>query len=80
MVRTNPKTHSREVSRGVEVEVPPAGADEDEGEVSATLMIRQGKMEADIVRLWKNKRTGAMTETRGRVTIEKAGETRVEVH
>ncbi len=65
------KTDSREVTRGIEVELPPDGA------ADATLMIKQGKMTADIVRKWKNMRTGAMTETRGKVTIKKAGETRV---
>ena len=68
------KTNSRTVDRGLQVEVPPNSV------VDGTLMVRHGVMEADIVRVWKNRRTGAFTETRGKVKIQKAGETRIEVN
>lgn len=49
------------------------------GNADLTLMVRRGIMEADIVRMWINERTGATTETRGHIRVEKAGETRIAV-
>ena len=64
---------TRSVTRSIQVDTNGIG------NVDATLMVRQGVMEADIVRMWRNKRTGATTETRGRIRVEKAGETRISV-
>ena len=67
------KTSSRSVTRSFDIET------EGVGNVDATLMVRQGVMEADIIRMWRNKRTGATTETRGKIKVEKAGETRISI-
>ena len=67
-------TNTRSVTRGAEVTL-----EEPESSADCTLMVRQGKMEADIVRRWRNKRSGAISETRGRITVNKSGETRVSV-
>ena len=64
---------TRSVTRSVQIDTDGIG------NVDATLMVRSGVMEADIVRMWRNKRTGATTETRGKVRIEKAGETRISI-
>ena len=65
------KTHTRSVTRGAQVELEGAG------KADCSLMVRQGKMEADIVRTWRNKRTRAISETRGKIVVKKSGETRV---
>lgn len=67
------ETTTRSVTRSAQIETDGVG------NVDATLMVRQGVMTADIVRMWRNKRTGATTETRGKIRIEKAGETRISI-
>lgn len=67
------ETTTRSVTRSIQVDTDGVG------NVDATLMVRSGVMTADIVRMWRNKRTGATTETRGKVKIEKAGETRISI-
>ena len=68
---TKSKSKSREVSHEVKVIV------DGYGQAKASLLIKTGKMEADLERVWRNVRTGAEVVETGKITIEQASQTEV---
>ena len=67
-------TKSREVTDEVSANVPPGDM------VHGSIMIARGVLNGDIVRKWRNKRTGYIVETRGKIRVENAEQTRAEIH
>ena len=71
---TKTKTTAREVTDEVKATV------EGKGIVKGSIMIERGIMTADAIRKWRNKRTGDIIEEHGKIKLERASKTRVEVH
>ena len=72
------ETNTKSDTRSVEVESPPMPA---HSTINGSLLVERGIMTGDIVRKWRNTRTGATTRTRGRFrTTESGQKTRAEFH
>ena len=67
-------TKSREVTDVVSANVAPGDR------VEGSIMIERGILHGDIVRKWRNIRTGYIIESRGKIRIKNAEQTRAEIH
>ena len=72
------ESNTQSETRSVEVESPPLPA---HTSIEGSLLLERGIMTGDIIRKWRNKRTGTYTETRGKFRSTDSGQkTRAEFH
>ena len=68
------KTKSRSVTYMVSAQLPPWSV------ANGSMIVEEGELEGDLIRKWRNLRTGTIIEEKGRIKIKNGARARGEIH